>query len=130
MSKDGGGAARPCFISSRVTRKVFRGRADLSLPIFRNVFLPSFEWALIFTFYFRSAANNSVNKVKPREGWRQTDEGRQTETKIPMQTVDEYLESIALPSTFTSEIGAPVRQATVSMSSNIRASLDWFIESP
>jgi hypothetical protein len=44
--------------------------------------------------------------------------------------VDQYLESIALPSAFIPEISAPQRQATVSRLLNIRSSLDWFFDSP
>ncbi|PMD58736.1 uncharacterized protein K444DRAFT_415699 [Hyaloscypha bicolor E] len=59
------------------------------------------------------------------------DENNQRATARSLrQTVDMYLESIALPSTFIAKIDAPQRQATVAARSNIRPSLDWFFDSP
>lgn len=46
------------------------------------------------------------------------------------QTVDKYLESIGLSSTFIAEIVAPQRQARVSGLPKIRPSLDWVFDSP
>ncbi|PVH68034.1 hypothetical protein DL98DRAFT_475129 [Cadophora sp. DSE1049] len=56
--------------------------------------------------------------------------GQKDAAQNSSQTVDQYLESIALPSAFIPEIGAPQRQATVSRLLNIRSSLDWFFDSP